>query len=161
MPKLPIDYQKTVIYKFVCNDINIKDTYVGATTNFIKRKACHKTNCNNPNSLEYNKPFYLKMRLYGGFSNWKMLEVEKYPCNTKIESDLRERHFIELLNANMNAQVPGKISALKNCDKYNAKKRVKHKCVCGLSIAHGGWARHTDINQHLLYQMTTLSNDLD
>jgi hypothetical protein len=42
MPKKLIDYSKTIIYKIVCNDLNIKDVYVGHTTNFIKSKALHK-----------------------------------------------------------------------------------------------------------------------
>ena len=47
MPRIPIDYTKTIIYKFVCNDINIKDIYVGATTDMIRRKAKHISVCNN------------------------------------------------------------------------------------------------------------------
>ena len=49
MPKKDIDYSKTIIYKIVCNDLNITDVYVGHTTNFIKRKARHKYDCNNIN----------------------------------------------------------------------------------------------------------------
>ncbi len=39
MPKKIIDFSKTIIYKIVCNDLNITDVYVGRTTNFINRKA--------------------------------------------------------------------------------------------------------------------------
>ena len=45
MPRKEINYLNTIIYKFVCNDLNIKDTYVGHTTDFIKRKATHKSHC--------------------------------------------------------------------------------------------------------------------
>ena len=38
MPKKNIDYSKTIIYKIVCNDLNIIDVYVGQTTNFTKKK---------------------------------------------------------------------------------------------------------------------------
>ena len=38
MPKTPIDYTKTVIYKIVCLDLDIKDSCVGSTTSFIKRE---------------------------------------------------------------------------------------------------------------------------
>ena len=34
MPRKEIDYSKTVIYKIVCNDLNVKDVYVGHTTDF-------------------------------------------------------------------------------------------------------------------------------
>ena len=38
MPKKEINYQNTIIYKIRCKDLNIKDVYVGHTTNFIQRK---------------------------------------------------------------------------------------------------------------------------
>ena len=33
MPKVPIDYAKTILYKIVCNDLKIIDCYVGTTIN--------------------------------------------------------------------------------------------------------------------------------
>ena len=39
MPKDIINYSSTIIYKIVCKDLNVKDIYIGHTTNFIKRKA--------------------------------------------------------------------------------------------------------------------------
>ena len=42
MPLIPIDYSKTIIYKIVCNDLNICVVYVGSTTDFIRRKNEHK-----------------------------------------------------------------------------------------------------------------------
>ena len=38
MPQKPIDYSKTIIYRIVCKDINIKECYVGSTTDFKGRK---------------------------------------------------------------------------------------------------------------------------
>jgi hypothetical protein len=38
MPKTIIDYSKCVMYKIVCNDLEITDIYVGHTTNFTRRK---------------------------------------------------------------------------------------------------------------------------
>jgi predicted GIY-YIG superfamily endonuclease len=58
MPRTPINYQNTVIYKIVCNDLNIKDLYVGHTTDFTKRKCCHKTRCGNINGKHYNYKVY-------------------------------------------------------------------------------------------------------
>lgn len=45
MPRTAIDYLKTIIYKIVCNDLNVKDVYVGGTSNFSGvipyiRKTC-------------------------------------------------------------------------------------------------------------------------
>ena len=47
MPKTIIDYSKCIMYKIVCNDLEITDIYVGSTTAFTKRKCGHKTSCNN------------------------------------------------------------------------------------------------------------------
>ena len=47
MPKKEINYQNTIIYKIVCNDLNVKDVYVGNTTDFTKRKWSHKSDCYN------------------------------------------------------------------------------------------------------------------
>jgi hypothetical protein len=38
MPKQPINYENTIIYKIVCNNLNINDCYVGHTTDFTRRK---------------------------------------------------------------------------------------------------------------------------
>jgi predicted GIY-YIG superfamily endonuclease len=107
MPKINIDYSKTVIYKIVCNDENVNYIYVGSTTNFTKRKCDHKNRCNNINGKEYNHKKYVHIRENGGWENFKMIEVEKYPCNDKREAEAREeviRFSIlpEAIKANMN-----------------------------------------------------------
>ena len=80
MPRLKTDYSKTVIYKIVCNDLEIKDYYVGHTTDFTRRKSCHKCACCNENSRDYNFKVYQMIREYGGWNNWTMIEIEKFPC---------------------------------------------------------------------------------
>jgi hypothetical protein len=110
MPKKAIDYSKIVIYKIVCNDLNIKDVYVGSTTDFRKRKNQHKTNCCNVDGEKYNLKVYQMIRANGGWYNWTMIEIEKYTtCLDGNEARARERHWIELLSANMNIQVPGRL----------------------------------------------------
>ena len=108
MPKKDIDYSKTIIYKIVCNDLNITDVYVGHTTNFIKRKAKHKSDCNNPNSKSYNFKIYNTIRQNGDFENWSMIEIEKYPCNDINEACARERYYFEFLNAKLNTNYPAR-----------------------------------------------------
>jgi hypothetical protein len=34
MPKQPMDYSKTIVYKICCKDVDVKDVYVGHTTDF-------------------------------------------------------------------------------------------------------------------------------
>jgi hypothetical protein len=105
MPKTPINYNKTIIYKLVCNDIEIKDIYVGATTDMIRRKAHHKYCCTN---TAYKNKVYQTIRQNGGFKNWTMLEVEKFSCNNKMESDIRERYWLESLSCNLNMHIPSR-----------------------------------------------------
>ena len=59
MPRKPIDYSNTHFYKIVCKDLNVKELYIGHTTNFKNRKLDHKKNCLNPNSKKYNFPVYV------------------------------------------------------------------------------------------------------
>ena len=41
---MPTDYSKSQIYKIYCKDENVKDIYVGLTTDFIRRKFAQKKN---------------------------------------------------------------------------------------------------------------------
>jgi len=102
MPRKPIDYSKTIIYKFVCKDLDVKDLYVGHTTNWIKRKSCHKDACINSNCKSYNLKVYKMMRENGNWNNWDMIEIEKYPCNDEREASSRERYWYEQLHAELN-----------------------------------------------------------
>ena len=106
MPKTIIDYSKTIIYKIVCNDLNITDLYVGHTTQFTKRKCGHKSKCNNLNSKSYNLIIYKTIRDNGGWENWSMIEIEKYNCNDSNEATARERHWYEILQAKLNSCCP-------------------------------------------------------
>ena len=54
------------IYKIVCNDIQIKDSYVGSCQSFRTRKTNHKSACNNENDKSYNLYVYQVMRENGG-----------------------------------------------------------------------------------------------
>ena len=102
MPKA--DYQKTQIYKIVCLDLEIKYTYVGHTTNFVKRKTQHKHQSKNANTKVYTN-----IRLYGGWENWRMILVEDFPCNSKLEAEQRERYWYESLNADLNERSPSDV----------------------------------------------------
>jgi hypothetical protein len=101
-----MDYSKTIIYKIVCNDLNIKEVYIGSTINFRRRKNQHKNVCNSINDKDYNGYKYQFIRENGGWENWSMYEIEKYPCNDKNEAHTRERHWIETLNATLNKNIP-------------------------------------------------------
>jgi hypothetical protein len=106
MPKIAVDFQKTVIYKIVCKDLTVAFAYVGMTTDFIKRKSCHKNKCDNKNNKKYNLKVYKIIRENGGWINWTMLQIEAYPCNTSVEARAKEREWYEKLNSEMNNNIP-------------------------------------------------------
>lgn len=105
-----MDYSKVVIYKIVCNDLAVTEVYVGHTTNWTQRKKNHKTCCGNINSKQHNLLLYKTIREHGGWENWTMVEVEKYPCNDVCEAIARERHWFEELNSKLNKQTPSRSS---------------------------------------------------
>ena len=119
MPRLPIDYANTVIYKIVSNDLSITDCYVGHSTDFVRRKQRHKYNCT-------NEKVYKTIRENGGWDNWMMVEIEKYPCKDANETTAKEREWFERLNSSLNMIYPqrGQAEYLKiNRDELIMKKR--------------------------------------
>ena len=105
MPRHPIDYSKTIIYHFVCNNPEIKNTYVGSTTDFATRKRDHKSYCKG-SGTGTNTYKYKVMRENGGWENWTMIPLEEYPCETSIQSRIRERYWEDKLKADMNMSRP-------------------------------------------------------
>ena len=101
-----VNYQNGMIYKLVCNNLDITDIYIGSTTNFKQRKRGHKKVCNNPNNKRYNLKVYKFIRDNGGFENWSMILVATTPCNSKLELTKHERHYYEKLNATLNMRFP-------------------------------------------------------
>ena len=106
MPKTILDYSKTIMYKIVCKDLNVKDCYVGHTTDMTKRKCCHKHVCNNEKNKDHNLKIYKIIRENGGWDNWTMVLVETFPCKDNHEACKREREIFEELGAKMNTFRP-------------------------------------------------------
>jgi len=109
MPKVPVDYSNTCIYKLVhFDDLNDENIYIGHTTNMTKRRWQHKNGCYNPNRKHYNIKIYEFIRENGGWDNWQMILVEKYPCNNVYEAIARERYWKRELKATLNTLEPGR-----------------------------------------------------
>ena len=111
-----IDYSKVVIYKIVCKDLNIDMCYVGHTTNFTHRKASHVRNSLIEAYPFYNYQVYQIIRDNGGWENWDMVEIKKYPCQDFNEARARERYWYEELNSKLNSKRP-----------YATKEEVKER----------------------------------
>ena len=130
MAKKKINYQNTVIYKICCDDT--EDFYIGSTTDFTSRKSSHKTACTNEKHKSYNFKVYKTIREYSGWQNWRMVVVEKFPCNNKREAEKREEEIRMELKATLNmcrAWTDGKCS-VNGCENHLQKG--------GVCIKHGG-----------------------
>ena len=124
MPRLPIDYSKTIIYKLCCNDVNIKDIYVGHTTDISSRKRHHKNSCINEKDKEYNRYKYQFIRANGGWDNWSLVPVEEYPCDNINQAKIRERYWIETLQSELNKNIP--LRTTKEYYDNNKEKIIEH-----------------------------------
>jgi hypothetical protein len=102
MPRTNIDYSKTIIYKICCYDRDITECYIGQTSNFKNRKNAHKKVCNNVKSKRHNDYLYKFIRDNGGWDNWDMVPIEEYPCSNSVQSRIREQHWKDTLNAELN-----------------------------------------------------------
>jgi len=163
MPRIAINYSNTVIYKIVCKDLNIKDCYIGHTTDFIRRRYNHK--CSSVNNLIKYK-IYQTINENGGWDNWDMVLVEKLECNNELEARARERYWIEQLGATLNVSIPTRTTKeyyennksniiLKQQTYYeNNKEKVleyhkkRYTCVCGTEICKVEKSRHEKTKKH-------------
>ena len=162
MPKIPMDYSKCSIYKIEHVD---DDTlvYVGHTTNFDKRKTKHKSNCKNDNVKDYNYKVYQMIRQNGGWDDFKMIEVEKYPCADKREAERRENEVMKELKASMNTNKSFRTKdELTECRKeyfkdyrdnnklkIQERNKEKVKCECGCDVMKRCLNRHQATKKHL------------
>jgi len=106
MPKTNIDYSNTIIYKITCNDKNIKEVYVGHTTNFVQRKHAHKQSCNSNKSINHSCKVYQVIRDNGGWDNWKMEIINFFNCKDHYEARKKEQEYFISLNATLNSIEP-------------------------------------------------------
>ena len=107
MPRLPMNYSRTIIYKIQQKDIEAL-LYVGHTTDFTKRKCSHKLNCKS-NQIKV----YQMVRDNGGWDCFKMVMVEEFQCKNKLQACKREDDLMREMKANMNS-----IGAVFDKDKY-------------------------------------------
>lgn len=117
----------SVIYKIYCLDENIKDYYIGSTTNFHKRKISHKTKCNNVNDIGYNMLLYKFIRANGGYNNWTFEILETFESFiSKKDLHKIEGQYIKNNNPTLNCIIPSGLSRneylLENNDYFNNKR---------------------------------------
>lgn len=148
MPRKPIDYSKSCVYRFVNNNITY---YVGSTTNFTKRKAAHKSACNNKKNIAFNTPFYSFIRRNGGWSNdWRMILVETYPnCKSGNELRMLEQGHIDNYRPCLNTY-----KAYISLDDCLKNKKEKINCQCGGIFTFNNKIQHLITKRHKKYVQT-------
>jgi len=166
------------IYMIKCKDPNIKDCYIGSTTNLKRRKIQQKSCFNNPNSGRGHLKLYQFMRDNGGFINFehKILE-DDIEFNNRNELNKIERYYIEEFKSSLNIDIPSRtkkeyLKDIQNkrkeyCKQYNKKyseeinkkKREyreknnlqKKKCNCRSIISKLNYSTHCKTKKHLQY----------
>ena len=113
------------IYKIFCKDSDVKDIYVGSTTRIKDRIKTHKTTLTNPNNPHSKYKLYTVIKENGGWDNWIITEIESYPCETQNEILIRERFWIENLNADLNKKIPSRTK--KEYTEINKEKTKEYK----------------------------------
>ena len=120
MPRKEVDYSKAAIYKIVCRDTQIKECYVGSTTDLTRRRYFHKSTSENSNDRRYKFFLYQFIRRNGGWENFDLVKIEDFPCNNKEDLHKRERYWIETLNSSLNRAIPTRTK--KEYDKHYEKE---------------------------------------
>lgn len=98
----PTDYSKSVLYKIICRDSEIRELYVGSTINLSDRTKQHKEWCEKMCEFKV----YKFIRDHGGWENWDVVLLENLPCSCKLELSSREYFWIEQLKATLNTACP-------------------------------------------------------
>lgn len=163
------------IYKLVCDDCP-DFIYVGSTGCFKQRKWKHKSTCYNENVKGYNYKLYQTMRQYGGFANWRMIELCKVECETKRDAERIEEDYRLKLKGNLNMRCcfiaetrqeyhkeyckeyrqvnkqqikeQNKVYYEANKDKIKERESRIVTCECGCEVTSQHLSRHQKTKKH-------------
>ena len=101
-------YSKFVIYMIRHKNRDIRELYIGSSTNFARRRSSHKKNVTNRVGKLYQTKLYKFIRHFGGWDNFTMEIVETYPCDNDMEAKAKEQYYIDLYKPQLNS-----------CNSYN------------------------------------------
>jgi len=168
-----VRYDKSVIYKICCKDVNVTGEYIGSTTNLQRRKAQHKGCCINVNDKKHNLNVYSYIRGNGGWDAFDMVEIERYVATDKAHLHARERHWIETLKSELNGRIPTRTSKEyyednkeyvteknkkwyeANRDSVNKRQTKKVTCECGLVLSCNNLPVHKRTKKHISFIQTS------
>ena len=100
------NFANTVIYKIHCKDETVTDIYVGHTTNLAIRTNLHRSHSKLQSKSHLR--VYKCINEHGGFDNWTVTVVEKYPCETSKEANAREAYWQKELKGGLNMRIPNR-----------------------------------------------------
>lgn len=96
--------KRFTIYRLYSKNENIKDFYIGSTSNFNRRKFQHKKSCYNRRDKKYWLKLYRFIRENGGFDNWDFIILAEPIIETLQEGRNIEYEFISSLKPTLNIQ---------------------------------------------------------
>lgn len=131
-----MNYKNGKIYKLV-NMID-DEIYIGSTCSSLhKRLYKHKANA----------PSQPQVKVFGhmndvGFENVKIILVENYPCDNKMELLARERHWFDIMKPTLNSNRP---YVTKNeCNHYHKEYKKKYNEANKDKLREQGKKYYTD-----------------
>jgi hypothetical protein len=135
---------------------NIKE---GDTATFYNFKKLHKSEARpyfgGVYTYKNDIKIYETIRGNGGWDDWSMIEIEKYPCTDNNEARTRERYWFEKLNSTLNTYRPSSTKEEKQiynknkCYEYRQQNREKL-----LDEKKEYWEKNKDvlIEKHTIYR---------
>ena len=131
------NYSKSIIYKLECKDPKITEIYVGATTNFNRRRAEHKQCCiNKDDNDKGNTQKYQIMRKHGGWNNWQMIMIDEVNARNKRHLNQIEAKYIKDLAPALNREIPQDIDGGLEREEWLKQYRTINKEKFGTYFAN-------------------------
>jgi hypothetical protein len=124
------DYSQGLIYKIMCKDTSVREMYIGSTTNHYQRTATHKSRCKLITDPFHNLKVYKFIRDHGGWDNWEVIELYKYPCDSKQELAEEEGTAYDRFVCDfvmLNDQKPNRTSAEYYTDHFEDNREYVNK----------------------------------
>lgn len=133
---------KTSIYKVVCKDLTIKDTFVGSSRNLTATTRDYKVTINNgAKQVPDEQYMFATVKANGGFAKWDLILIEEFTYNNRHELTARIRHWVETLGATLNQPLPAHMQPL----------ATTPTCACGSFVPNPKNKFHLESALHKNY----------
>ena len=106
---MPRNYANGLIYKLARRDGH-GECYVGSTCDLRTRRQAHKNNCMRHDTPKGQYALYVHIRANGGWDEWNCVPIEEFPCETRTQLLIRERHWVDTLKPSLNSHMPASIA---------------------------------------------------